>query len=161
MGLKPGARHKNYDEQPRKARSRFREPHSPWQKTIEQRRVQLDFSYRVLAKVAKIPDGTIFTWIHGKRGYPTEASYSEAVNKRLAKALEIDPGDLWADYLDSKRATPRPAPVAKEDPAAYPAPRTPGEASPDTAAKLIEIIEATGLETVSIDTLKRIHKTLI
>ena len=83
-------------------------PSSDWQRLVEQRRLEMDFSVRGLAAKGARPSApfshsTLFNWLHHTAGYPPTETYTTLINTRLAKAIGISPTALADAYNRSRK----------------------------------------------------------
>lgn len=175
MPIQSGARRKFYRDEASDTgeENRFTDPHSPWQLMVEKHRIDKKLSFRALAKDSGFASGTLFNWLRSREGAPKPSFYTRKKNASLAKALGIPAEKLLNAWKESRtmlsKGIENPQPVVKEPQAAYPsqesrhrAPRPAPEQSDqaDNALRLIEILEATGMDKFDIETIKRIHKSI-
>lgn len=102
-------------------RNKTADPHSPWQRLVHARMVELDLSLRAVAekvstKASPLGHTRLYNWIRHVDGYPPKDSYSAEINARLARALELTPERLAEAYEASRKVfhTADPAPHALE-----------------------------------------------
>jgi hypothetical protein len=108
----PGARRKM---PPCKRIIEYREPHSPFQKLINNRRLEIDarhgLSVRELARRIGSYQSTLWIWLHNKAGYPSPRSFKPEHLAGLARELHLTPEAIQQSIDDSRRIyTPTQAP---------------------------------------------------
>jgi hypothetical protein len=93
-------------EYPGGKKRRLGQATSPWQKLIEDRRVELDKSLRVVADATggAISFNGLWQWLRATSGYPNPRNYTAAKNAALARALDLEPDTLAQAYEASKLA---------------------------------------------------------
>jgi hypothetical protein len=74
---------------------------SPWQELVERTRITQDLSYRRLGEKAEIPHSTLYQWVNDEPGHPKQQVYPESVNKRLSRALNLEPRALMESWDQS------------------------------------------------------------
>jgi len=94
------------------------EPHSPFQKLVESRRLLMDLSGRALAKLLGISQSTLWIWMHNENGYPHPKAFKEQHLAALSSTLGLSLADLQV-ALDASRhrytAKENPMPHATSD----------------------------------------------
>lgn len=100
MARPPASRGRDYNQEPstNKLGPKYVEPFSPWQLLVEKQRQTHKLPLREVAELAQIPSGTLFNWVRAKRAAPPRTSYTQDVNKRLAKAIKADEQELAQAY---------------------------------------------------------------
>lgn len=89
------------------------EPHSPWQKLIDGKRLQLGFTFGEVAEAIGVHKGTFWAWLHNLNGFPHPKAFNAGHLARLAKKLNLKPVELEealdaSRHLYTARETPRP-----------------------------------------------------
>lgn len=92
---------------------------SPWQKLVEDRRVQTGLTLRDVANAvtksgSKLTFNTLWLWLRHRDGFPNPRSYTATMNTRLARALKLPATQLAAAYEESRRAVGLPETVVGE-----------------------------------------------
>jgi hypothetical protein len=111
------------------------EPHSPFQKLVDAKRMEKGMSVRELAREmsrkAKISQSTVWIWLHHKNGYPHPKSFTKARSEALCSVLGLKSAELHR-VIDASRHlfTPREIPMPQE--------------SVDALRTLIEILDRDG-----------------
>lgn len=77
---------------------------SAWQDLVESARLAQGLSYRRLGEKAQIPHSTLYQWLCDELGHPGKKFYNPAVNKRLSRALKVDPFALMKAWDESSVA---------------------------------------------------------
>ncbi len=79
---------------------------SPWQRMIEDRRVELNKSLRAVSDATggAVSFNGLWQWLRATSGYPNPRNYSAAKNAALARALDLEPDTLAAAFEQSKLA---------------------------------------------------------
>lgn len=88
----------------KKSGVRFSVPHSPFQKLIDARRMELDLSIAALAKMIRpsLHRGSLWIWLHNENGYPAKRSCTPARMKSISAVLDI-PLPQLQQALDASR----------------------------------------------------------
>jgi transcriptional regulator with XRE-family HTH domain len=96
----------------------YREPHSPFQKLIDERRKRFGLSGRDLAERIGVSQSTVWIWLHNLNGYPHPKSFKPEHLSKISEVLKIPEGKIRS-ALDASRHifTPRenPRPYAAFD----------------------------------------------
>lgn len=95
-------------EKTTRPRPKRMDPHSPWQKLVDERMQDLQITSRALASkistaARSFTHTTVWAWTRCVDGAPPKATYSHDLNRRLALALDIPPETLAMAYEDSRR----------------------------------------------------------
>lgn len=107
---RPVGMNKRYTEEfveyPGGKKRRLGQASSPWQKLIEDRRVELDLSLRAVADATggAVSFNGLWQWLRATTGYPNPRNYTAAKNAALARALDLEPDTLAQAYEASKLA---------------------------------------------------------
>jgi len=93
----------------------YSEPHSPFQKLIDNHRKRHGFSNRDLAAKIRVSQSTFWIWLHNLNGFPHPKSFKIEHVHRLSQVLEIPEAKIKS-ALDASRHlfTPRKTPVPYE-----------------------------------------------
>jgi hypothetical protein len=165
MARNPGSRARDYDKEPSTNLYGPKpvNPHSPWQLLVEKQREQIQISIRAVATRAQIPAGTLFNWIRARSGAPPRVTYTQDVNKRLAKVLKLKEEELADAYNQSAF---RPVdPKVIEKPPAPPRPTTVQENSTvftvDGLRRFLQMLKASGRTSFTVAELESMAALLI
>ena len=80
----------------------YSEPHSPFQKLIDERRKQFGLSGRDLAERIGVSQSTLRIWLHNLNGYPHPKSFKPEHLTKISEALKIPEAKLKS-ALDASR----------------------------------------------------------
>lgn len=94
----------------------YRPPHSPFQKLIDSQRKRYGLSGRELADRIRVPQSTLWIWLHSLNGFPHPKSCKPVHLVRLSKILKIPHQKIGA-ALDASRhiVTPTENPMPHEE----------------------------------------------
>jgi transcriptional regulator with XRE-family HTH domain len=119
----------------------YREPHSPFQKLVDDARRAQRLSGRELAAMIVVngkplSQSTLWIWLHNVNGYPHPKAFTRQHLTQLARALKI-PESKLREALDASRHlfTERETPTPQQ--------------SRDAFARFIEILENDSRQTIS------------
>jgi len=99
------------------------EPHSPFQRLIDDRRREMaakdpDLSVRGLARRLGISQSTLWIWLHNENGYPHPKSFKDEHLQALSRVLKLPAEDI-RKAIDASRVMYQPKravmPVATRD----------------------------------------------
>ena len=94
---------------------RYVEPHSPFQKLVEARRLLLGLSGRAMAKQLGISQSTLWIWMHNENGFPHPKAFKDRHLIALSALLSIPRADLQVALDASRhRYTPQETPMPHE-----------------------------------------------
>lgn len=161
MARKAGSRVKIYADEPYSSQAGpvRTDPFSPWQLLIEETRARddIDLSIRALAKKAEVNPSTLFNWLRSKSGGPLRYAYTANINRRLARALDLEP-EVLADAYNRSAFKPVDPQANEPARAPRPAPENLQESSTvytvDGLKRYLALLEATGQTSFTLDQLK-------
>lgn len=156
MARKPGSRSRDYDLEPatNKLGPKAMNPHSQWQLLVEKQRETTKQPIRKIAELSQIPAGTLFNWVRSKRGAPPRASYTDDLNRNLARALRISPEELAEAYNASAFRPLKPDVVEAIERFDGRHPKILSQIAEDGLVRLIAILRASGRLSFSIEELE-------
>src|ERR1043166_3956132 len=114
----------------------YKEPHSPFQKLVDDARRRYSLSGRDLAARIGVSQSTLWIWLHNVNGFPHPKSFDDRHVIKLSRVLKI-PASKIRSTLDSSRHifTPHENPVPQE--------------SVPAMQRFIEILENDKRQTIS------------
>lgn len=163
MAISPGSRRRIYEIDPSQGNAhKFVDPHSPWQKKIEEARAEKEISLRKLGEMAKVSPATLYNWLRSTRGGPSRTYYTTSVNERIANALRLDPKELAEAYNQSQQRPldpdqPDPAPRAPAPPSSKGLPA----GNPDALKRFMATLHAMGAASYSIAQLEQVASMIL